>query len=142
EIDRTALPLDVCVITSSGLVPRRGHREVAEAAIRGGATAVQLRALELPDEELLPLATVLADRCATERVMLIVNNRLNVAAASGADGAHVGQSDDIAVARGVIGPECVLGVSVRGPEDVTAAEAAGEGYLGVNVSGTEKKPEA
>jgi hypothetical protein len=48
------------VITSSGLVPRRGHREVAEAAIRGGATAVQLRVPELPDDELLPLAMVLA----------------------------------------------------------------------------------
>jgi thiamine-phosphate pyrophosphorylase len=132
----------VTVITSSGLVPRRGHREVAEAAILGGATAVQLRASELPDEELLPLAMVLADRCREERVMFVVNNRLDVAAASKADGAHVGQSDDIAGARGVIGPDSVLGVSVRGPEDVPAAEAAGADYLGVTVWETATKPEA
>jgi thiamine-phosphate pyrophosphorylase len=130
------------VITSRGLVPHRGHREVAEAAIRGGATAVQLRAPELPDEELLPLAMVLADRCRTEGVMFIVNNRLDVAAASTADGAHVGQSDDISGARERIGPGCVLGVSVRGPEDVPAAEKAGANYLGVTVWETETKPEA
>jgi len=101
---------------------------------------VQLRAPELPDEELLPLAMVLADRCREERVMFVVNNRLDVAAASKADGAHVGQSDDIAGARSVIGPDSVLGVSVRGPEDVPAAEAAGADYLGVTVWETATKP--
>jgi thiamine-phosphate pyrophosphorylase len=130
------------VVTSSGLVPHRGHREVAEAAIRGGATAVQLRAPELPDEELLPLAMVLADRCRTEGVMFIVNNRLDVAAASGADGAHVGQADDISVARERIGPGCVLGVSVGGPGDVRAAERVDADYLGVTVWETQTKPEA
>ena len=103
---------------------------------------MQLRAPELRDEELLPLAMVLRDRCAAERVMLIVNNRLDVAAAGGADGAHVGQSDDIAGARGRIGADRVLGVSVRGPEDVPAAEAAGADYLGVTVWETATKPEA
>ncbi len=103
---------------------------------------MQLRARELPDEELLPLAMVLADRCREERVMFVVNNRLDVAAASKADGAHVGQSDDIAGARSVIGPNSVLGVSVRGPEDVPAAEAAGADYLGVTVWETATKPEA
>jgi thiamine-phosphate diphosphorylase len=132
----------VCVLTSSGLVPHRDHREIAEAAIRGGATAVQLRAPELVDEELLPLAMALADRCREERVMFVVNDRLDVAAASKADGAHVGQSDDIAGARGAIGPDRVLGVSIRGPEDIPAAEAAGADYLGVTVWETATKPEA
>jgi thiamine-phosphate diphosphorylase len=132
----------VCVLTSSGLVPHRDHREIAEAAIRGGATAVQLRAPELVDEELLPLAMALADRCREERVMFVVNDRLDVAAASKADGAHVGQSDDIAGARDAIGPDRVLGVSIRGPEDIPAAEAAGADYLGVTVWETATKPEA
>jgi thiamine-phosphate pyrophosphorylase len=130
------------VITSSGLVPRRGHREVAEAAIRGGAGAVQLRAPDLDDRELLPLAMVLRERCAAGNVMFVVNNRLDVAAASEADGAHVGQSDDIGGARRAIGPDAVLGVSVRGPDDVPAAEAAGADYLGVTVWETQTKPEA
>ncbi|HEY2803770.1 MAG TPA: thiamine phosphate synthase [Actinomycetota bacterium] len=130
------------MLTSSGLVPHRDHREIAEAAIRGGAAAVQLRAPELVDEELLPLAMALADRCREEGVMFLVNNRLDVAAASKADGAHVGQSDDIAGARSAIGPDRVLGVSIRGPEDIPAAEAAGADYLGVTVWETATKPEA
>jgi thiamine-phosphate diphosphorylase len=103
---------------------------------------VQLRAPELSDEELLPLAMVLADRCATEGVMFVVNNRLDVAVASGADGAHVGQSDDISGARSHIGTDRVLGVSVRGLEDVPAAEEAGADYVGVTVWETVTKPEA
>ena len=130
------------MITSSGLVPKRGHREVAEAAIRGGAGAVQLRAPELDDAELLPLAMVLSDRCTSERVMFVVNNRIDVAVASDAGGAHVGQGDDVERARDRIGPERVLGVSVRGPDDVAAAEAAGADYLGVTVWETRTKPEA
>ena len=51
------------VVTSAGLVDGRGHREVAAAAIVGGADAVQLRAPELPDRDLLPLAADLASAC-------------------------------------------------------------------------------
>ena len=52
--------LSVYVVTSSGFVPGRDHREVALAAIEGGATAIQLRAAELPDVRLRPLAEELA----------------------------------------------------------------------------------
>jgi thiamine-phosphate pyrophosphorylase len=142
DLDRDALPIDVCVITSTGVVPKRGHREVAEAAIRGGAGTVQLRAPELPDAELLPLALVLVDRCVSEQVMLVVNDRLDVARRSGADGAHVGQGDDVGSARRQLGAEHVLGVSVRGSKDVASAEAAGADYLGVTVWETPTKPEA
>ena len=57
--------LRVYVVTSGTLVPGRGHREVAAAAIEGGATAVQLRAPELDDVALLPIARELADAAAT-----------------------------------------------------------------------------
>jgi thiamine-phosphate pyrophosphorylase len=132
----------VVVVTSSGAVTGRGHREVAEAAIRGGAGAVQLRAPELSDEELLPLAVVVADRCSEGSVMLVVNNRLEIARSSGADGAHVGQGDGLAEARERLGPDRILGVSIRGPADVADAEAAGADYLGVTVWATRTKPEA
>jgi thiamine-phosphate pyrophosphorylase len=132
----------VVVITSSGAVTGRGHREVAEAAIVGGAGTVQLRAPEMPDENLLPLAFVLADRCSQGNVMLIVNNQLEVAVTSGADGAHVGQADGDQEARELLGAEPILGVSVRGPADVADAEAAGADYLGVTVWRTPTKPEA
>jgi thiamine-phosphate pyrophosphorylase len=137
-----ARALGVYVVTSSGLVPGRGHREVALAAIAGGATAVQLRAKELSDEELLPLARELAGRCRAAGVLFIVNDRVAVAMESGADGVHVGQDQDAADVRRQIGPEAVLGVSVEDAAQAAAAEAAGADYLGVTVWSTPTKPDA
>jgi thiamine-phosphate diphosphorylase len=133
--------LRVYVVTSSGLVPGRGHREVALAAIEGGATAVQLRAPELADDELRPLAADLAARCREAGVLFVVNDRVDVAAEVGA-GAHVGQDDDPRAARDVLGPEGVLGLSVASVEDALAAVGVGADYLGLTVWATRTKPEA
>src|SRR5512141_1396430 len=105
--------LGVYVLTSSGLVPERGHRDVAIAAVAGGATAVQLRAKELDDAELLPLAEELSSRCRAAGVLFVVNDRVDVALESGADGLHVGQADELEHVRERVGPEVVLGISVR-----------------------------
>ena len=64
-------PLGLTVITSSDLVPGRGHRDVALAAIRGGADAVQLRAKELRDDELRPLAREIARACRDAGVLFV-----------------------------------------------------------------------
>jgi thiamine-phosphate pyrophosphorylase len=132
----------VYVVTSSGLSSDRGHRDVALAAIEGGASAVQLRAPELQDDDLLPLATELAAQCRTAGVLFVVNDRLDVALASGADGVHLGQRDDLGHARARIGKDGVLGISVNDVEEARAAEAAGADYLGVTVWATPTKPGA
>ncbi len=134
--------LGLYVLTSSGYVPGRGHLDVGLAAIEGGATAIQLRAPSLGDADLLPIATELANRCREARVLFLVNDRVEVAIASGADGAHVGQDDDPTAAREVLGPERVLGVSVLAPEEAETAAAAGADYLGVTIWATPTKPEA
>ncbi len=141
-MDAKALPLRVYVITSSGLAPGRGHVEVALAAIEGGASAVQLRAPELSDDELLPLATELASACRKAGVLFVVNDRLEIAVRSGADGVHLGQGDDPGGARERLGPGRVLGISVRTPSQAHAAERTGADYLGVTVWATPTKPEA
>ncbi len=141
-MDAKALPLRVYVITSSGLAPGRGHVEVALAAIEGGASAVQLRAPELNDERLLPLAARLVDPCRDAGVLFVVNDRVDVAVRSGADGVHLGQGDDLEGARERLGPDRVLGISVRTPSQARAAERAGADYLGVTVWTTPTKPEA
>jgi thiamine-phosphate pyrophosphorylase len=71
-----------------------------------------------------------------------VNDRIEVARASGAGGAHVGQGDEPERARERLGPDRVLGVSVRTPADAAAAEAAGADYVAVTVWATATKPEA
>jgi thiamine-phosphate pyrophosphorylase len=133
--------LRVYVLTSSGFVPGRGHRDVASAAIEGGATAVQLRAPELADGTLEEAAAEIADRCRSAGILFVLNDRVSVAARVGA-GAHVGQDEDARSARSILGPEAVLGVSVSTPDEARAAEAAGADYLGVTVWASPTKPEA
>jgi thiamine-phosphate pyrophosphorylase len=135
-------PLGVVVVTSAGLVAGRAHREVAFAAIEGGADCVQLRAKELRDDELRPLARELADACRDEGVLFVVNDRVAVALESGADGVHAGQDDDPAGVRARLGAGPILGVSVRTPEQARAARASGADYVGVTVFATPTKPDA
>jgi thiamine-phosphate pyrophosphorylase len=103
---------------------------------------VQLRAPELSDDRLLPLAAALARMCGDAGVLFLVNDRVEVAVGCDAAGAHVGQEDDPHVARGRLGPERILGVSVGSTDEARAAEAAGADYLGVTVWETSTKPEA
>jgi len=139
---RPKLVLGVYVITAAGLVPGRGHAEVAAGAIEGGANAVQLRAPEHGDAELRPLARALADRCRERGVLFIVDNRVELALACGAAGVHLGQGDPWPTARARLGPDLVLGVSVEDARQASAAEAAGADYLGVTVFASVTKPEA
>jgi thiamine-phosphate diphosphorylase len=133
--------LGVYVVTSETLAGRT-HRAIASAAVEGGATAVQLRAPELADDELLPLASSLVAMCAGAGLLLLVNDRIDIAVGCGATGAHVGQDDHPVVARARLGPDAILGVSVGSVQEALAAEAAGADYLGVTVWATSTKPEA
>jgi thiamine-phosphate pyrophosphorylase len=134
--------LDLYVVTTGTLVSGRAHGEIATAAVEGGATAVQLRAPELSDDRLLPLAAVIARTCGEAGVLFFVNDRIEVAIRCDAAGAHVGQDQDLEGARGRLGPERLLGVSVGGEKEAKAAAAAGADYLGVTVWATATKPEA
>ena len=130
------------VVTSAGLVSGRSHGEVARAALEGGATAVQLRAPELRSRELLPLASDLAALCRSRGTLFIVNDALDAALESGADGVHLGQGDDLQAARERLGPDPVLGISVETPLQARRGEELGADYLGVTVWSTSTKPEA
>jgi thiamine-phosphate pyrophosphorylase len=134
--------LDLSVITTGTLASGRAHGEIAAAAVEGGATAVQLRAPELDDDALRPLAEALARMCDDGGVLFFVNDRVDVAVRSGASGAHVGQGDDPAGARTRLGSERILGVSVGGPDEARLAELAGADYLGVTVWETSMKRDA
>lgn len=134
--------LDLYVLTAADLIPGRGHEEVAAAAIEGGASAVQLRAPELDDARLIAVASSLAARARPDDVLFVVNDRADVALASGADGVHVGQGDDPEGARRRAPDPMVLGVSVGDADEARAAEAAGADYLAVTVWETATKPEA
>ena len=102
-----------------------------EAALRGGATCVQLREKNLEYDAFLSEAMKLKSICADYGVPLIINDNVSVALASNADGVHVGQSDMVASdVRAAIGPKKILGVTAKTVEQALSAQAAGADYLG------------
>lgn len=94
-----------------------GGREplaIAQAAIRGGARMLQLRDKRRDKGEILPLARELQELCQVNDALLIVNDQVDLAAAVGSGGVHIGQTDlPVAEARRVLAPEQVLGRSNR-----------------------------
>ena len=132
--------LRLYVVTSGGY--GRGHVEVAEAAIEGGATAIQLRAPELHPAQVHPLAAELAARCRAAGVLFVVNDGLEVALDLEEVGVHIGQDQDAEAVRRDLGEARVLGVSVSDAGQARVARDAGADYLGVTVWSTATKPEA
>ena len=122
----------VYVITESRQARGRSHQEIAEAAIRGGATAVQLRMKDEPARAIFDAARTIAPLCRAAGVALIVNDRVDVALMAGADGVHIGQDDLPAPeVRALMGPRALIGVSAATVEEAVAAERAGADYVGV-----------
>lgn len=106
--------------------------ETAEAVLRGGADCLQLREKELEAKELLARAGRLAELCREHGALLIVNDRPDVAAASGADGVHLGQDDlPVAAARRVLPAGAVVGVSTHNRAQLEAAAAQAPDYVAV-----------
>ena len=115
-----------------------------EAALRGGVTCVQLREKELDFDAFLAEAKELKALCARFGVPLIINDNVEVALASDADGVHVGQSDMAARdVRAAIGRDKILGVTAKTVEQALLAQNAGADYLGTGAFfGTDTKKDA
>ena len=103
-----------------------------EAALKGGATCVQLREKELDEAAFLQEAKELCALCRRYGVPFIVNDNVDVAQACGADGVHVGQEDMKAgEVRRRVGEDMILGVSVHTVEEARRAARDGADYLGL-----------
>ncbi len=137
------LDLSVYLVTDPLLCAGRELVEMALAAVRGGATVVQLRDKTAPDELLIQQGRALKQAMAGFGALLIVNDRVEVAAAIGADGIHIGQSDGSpAAARALLGPDAIVGLSVQTVEQAAALDPAVIDYAGVGpVFATPTKPD-
>ncbi len=123
--------LRLILVTDPAQTARRGLLETVQAAIAGGVTSVQLRDKAMPDAEMVPLARALMADLAPAGVRLMVNDRVAVAAETGAD-LHIGQEDgDPAAARAAIGPDAILGLSVTKAEEVATVDPAVVDYVGL-----------
>lgn len=108
--------------------------QVADA-IDGGAGIVQLREKHLDKAAFLEEAKRFVALCREKGAISIINDDVDIALASGADGVHVGQEDLAAGrARQVLGPDKIIGVSAHSVEEALAAQAAGADYLGVGAA--------
>ena len=118
------------VTDRSWLRGRTLHDQVEEALI-GGATLVQLREKELDEAAFLQEAIDLTKLCHRYGVPLLINDNIDIARRSGADGVHVGQSDmEAAAVRSILGSEMIVGVTAKTVEQAQRAQDAGANYLG------------
>lgn len=115
-----------------------------QAAIDGGVTCVQLRAKSLTDREQLDLAIRLRDMCHAASIPFIVNDRLDIALASRADGIHVGVDDmPVESIRALTKADFIVGYSPDTDEQIGRSGDEGVDYLGVGpVFGTRTKSDA
>jgi thiamine-phosphate pyrophosphorylase len=138
---RPSLPRGLYVLCDDTVRPELPLREKAAALLAGGARVVQLRMKRTPLREALAAAREVAAACRRAGAVCLVNDRVDLALLSGAHGVHVGDEDLPAEeARALLGPEGVVGVTVRGLEEAHAARAAGADYVGLGpVFGTTTK---
>jgi thiamine-phosphate pyrophosphorylase len=106
--------------------------ELLALALAGGSRMIQLREKEWPSGRLLPLAEKLRAACAAAGATFIVNDRVDLALAVGADGVHLGQDDLPArAARPLLRPGMILGISTHSVEQARTAQADGADYVAV-----------
>ena len=151
ETHHLADRLRLTVITDEALVRPRALADVVREALTGGAPTIQLRLKGATARELFEAATTLIPIVRSAGALFIVNDRLDVALAAGADGVHLGPDDPPVIdARAVaadtlggVADAFVLGYSVDTTDGAVEAEAGGADYLGVGaVYATANKSDA
>lgn len=109
----------------------RSVSDAVKAAVEGGVTIVQLREKDADTREFLEAAKACLAICHSHGVPLLINDRVDIALACDADGVHIGQSDMPArVARTLLGPDRIIGVTCKTPEQAEEAWIDGADYIG------------
>ena len=127
----TAEMLRLYAVTDRAWVGRQTLPQQVEAALKGGATCVQLREKHLDDTDMLAEAKTISALCRAYHVPFILNDNVPLAKLCGADGVHVGQDDlSAAEARRLLGPDKIIGVSAHNVAEAKKAFADGADYLG------------
>ncbi len=125
--------LRVYLVTDQPSLLGRSLTDVVKQAVQGGVTCVQLREKSANTRDFVALACALSALLKPFDVPLVINDRIDVALACGAQGVHLGQSDmPVDTARAVLPPEVFIGWSVETPADVQRAASLPVAYLGVS----------
>ncbi len=121
------------LVTDRSLSRNRQITEIVRQAAEGGVSMVQLREKDASTQDFLQLARELKALLAPRGIPLIINDRMDIALASGADGVHVGQRDmPVEEIRRLMGPDAIIGLSVESGEDAEKANALDIDYIGIS----------
>ncbi|KUK10484.1 MAG: Thiamine-phosphate synthase [Clostridia bacterium 41_269] len=124
--------LGVYLVTGQELSVGRSTLEVVTKAVEGGINTVQLREKNMSTRELVALGKEVRRITKEYGVILIINDRVDVAMAVEADGVHLGQDDfPIEDARRLLGEDAIIGLSVDNAEEAAFAEELGVDYVGL-----------
>ena len=130
KVDRNSMQL--YLVTDRSWLGGKTLLSQVEACLDAGVTFLQLREKDLDERTFLEEAREIGRAAKSRHIPFVVNDNLQVALQSDADGVHVGQHDMAAKdVRALIGPDKILGVSAQTVEQAVAAERAGADYLGV-----------
>jgi thiamine-phosphate pyrophosphorylase len=121
------------VITDEAAAHGLSHVEIARRVAEGGADVIQLRDKARTGKDMLSVAVQIRQITRSSGTMFIVNDRLDLALASDADGVHLGQEDlPVTFARRVSPPRFIIGTSVRTVQEALIAETEGADYLALS----------
>lgn len=119
------------ILTDTVLQKRFSHIELTELAVAGGADTIQFRQKSGPVREMVAIVQNMKSLCAQRGVACIVNDRIDIAMAAGADGVHLGQHDfPIPAARALLGEDRVIGGSASTVEEAQRCLSDGADYIG------------
>jgi thiamine-phosphate pyrophosphorylase len=127
------MKLELYVITDEKISQGLTHQEIAIKAIEGGADVIQLRAKDIDGADLYRVAVDIRRTTRDTGTLFIVNDRLDIAMASQADGVHLGQGDmPLSAARRISPKGFIIGISVGNMEEAIAAEREGADYVALS----------
>ncbi|ADE36457.1 thiamine phosphate synthase [Methanohalophilus mahii] len=121
--------IDFYLVTDSGL-SRKGTLSDVKCAVAAGCKIVQYREKDKTTKEMIEEAILIRKICG-ENAIFLVNDRIDVALAAGADGVHIGQDDmPIDSARRILGENKIIGLTVHDTDEAIEAERKGADYVG------------
>lgn len=122
---------DLYVVITEAFCGGRPGLEVLDACLKAGVRLIQFREKDAPDARLIAQGEAFADRCRAAGALLIVNDRVDVALAIGADGVHLGQDDFPVTAARRIAPDLLVGASTHNLEEALVAQTGGATYVNI-----------
>lgn len=130
---RSGVAFDLYIVTDEAVGLGRSHIDLARMALQGGADVIQLRDKKMPSRQLYQVASGIRALTLDAGALFIVNDRVDIALASMADGVHLGQQDlAVAEARRIAPPGFIIGCSVGTPQEAVLAETAGADYIALS----------